>query len=90
MVLFPFITKDGATRVPPRRWNPGRAGYSQGAAHGKGPEMKGTRRPQRVGRGLPAPRPPTPAAYTLTGSLMPFPQEPRPWPSFQPIFISIW
>lgn len=57
MVLFPFITKDGATRVPPRRWNPGRAGYSQGAAHGKGPEMKGTRRPQRVGRGLPAPGP---------------------------------
>lgn len=58
MALFPFVTKDGATRVPPRRWNPGRTGYSQGAAHGKGPEMKGTSRPQRVDRGLPAPQPP--------------------------------
>lgn len=31
-----------------------------------------------------------PATYRLTGSRMPLPQEPRPRPSFQPIFCSIW
>lgn len=38
--------------------------------------------------------PPTPSTgghtHLLTGFLMPCPSEPRPSPSFQPIFISIW
>lgn len=38
------------------------------------------------------PYPPRIGGYThlLTGFLMPWPSEPSPSPSFQPIFISIW
>ena len=48
--------------------------------------------PMSLHRAFPLPPAPSTGGHThlLTGFLMPCPSEPRPSPSFQPIFISIW